>query len=68
MTDSNYLFMGIGQGPFSPTGSGNFKVSIIGDSTSDNMTSSYVDIETGLCSENVTIDAYMESVIIFNSS
>lgn len=68
MSNSNYSLMGMGQGPFSSTRPGDFKVSVIGDSTSANMTSSYVDIETGSSDETVTIDAYMASVIIFNSS
>lgn len=69
LTNSNYSLMGIGQGPYSAAGPGDFKISVLADQDppSNNMTDLFVDIETGYNSENIPLDANMASIIIFNN-
>lgn len=70
MSNSNYSVGGMAQRQYSPGGPGDFKIAVLAsqDPPSGNMTTTFVDVETGPNSVNIQQDAYMASVIIFNSS
>jgi len=67
MTDANYSIGGMAQRDGI---NGDYKIAVLADADppSDNMTNTYVDVDTGPNSVYINTDPFMASVIIFNSS